>query len=147
MFPKSNHINSCKISIYFVRKNLLFLFYTLTFTKLSHQFIYSTHLFNKIIISLTQTQVLHLSNPSIESRPLPFVLSFSNLTFNVKVCRKMSLPSLISHRRMPELEVGDSFFTRTKMLLNDSEARDGEILAMLGARGSGKSTLIDALKI
>ena len=51
MFPKSNHINSCKISIYFVRKNLLFLFYTLTFTKLPHQLIYSTHLFNKIIIS------------------------------------------------------------------------------------------------
>ena len=50
---------------------------------------------------------------------------------------------------MPELEVGDSFFTRTKTLLNDisSEARDGKILAMLSASGSGKSTLIDALKI
>ncbi|RVX13818.1 ABC transporter G family member 1 [Vitis vinifera] len=35
----------------------------------------------------------------------------------------------------------------TKTLLNDisGEARDGEILAVLGASGSGKSTLIDAL--
>ncbi|KAI9071443.1 hypothetical protein K1719_046592 [Acacia pycnantha] len=35
----------------------------------------------------------------------------------------------------------------TKVLLNDisGEARDGEIMAVLGASGSGKSTLIDAL--
>ncbi|KAM3698169.1 hypothetical protein ACB098_06G169000 [Castanea mollissima] len=92
-------------------------------------------------------QVLDLSDPSIESRPLPFVLSFSNLTYSVKVRRKMSLPSLISRRRMSEPEVGDRFFTSTKTLLNDisGEARDGEILAVLGASGSGKSTLIDAL--
>ena len=43
-------ISQCKISIYFVRKNIFFLFYTLIFTKLSCQFIYSIHLFNKIII-------------------------------------------------------------------------------------------------
>ena len=92
-------------------------------------------------------QVLDLSDTSIESRPLPFVLSFSNLTYSVKVRRKMSLPSLISRRRMSEPEVGDSFFSSTKTLLNDisGEARDGEILAVLGASGSGKSTLIDAL--
>ncbi|XP_030931473.1 ABC transporter G family member 6-like [Quercus lobata] len=92
-------------------------------------------------------QVLDLSDTSIESRPLPFVLSFSNLTYSVKVRRKMSLPSLISPRRMSEPEVGDGFFSSTKTLLNDisGEARDGEILAVLGASGSGKSTLIDAL--
>ncbi|XP_030932600.1 ABC transporter G family member 6 [Quercus lobata] len=92
-------------------------------------------------------QVLDLSDTSIESRPLPFVLSFSNLTYSVKVRRKMSLPSLISRRRMSEPEVGDGFFSSTKTLLNDisGEARDGEILAVLGASGSGKSTLIDAL--
>ncbi|XP_050250311.1 ABC transporter G family member 6-like [Quercus robur] len=92
-------------------------------------------------------QVLDLSDTSIESRPLPFVLSFSNLTYSVKVRRKMSLPSLISGRRMSEPEVGDGFFSSTKTLLNDisGEARDGEILAVLGASGSGKSTLIDAL--
>ena len=33
-------------------KNLLFLFYTSTFTKHPHQFIYSTHLFNKMFILL-----------------------------------------------------------------------------------------------
>ena len=50
---------------------------------------------------------------------------------------------------MPEPEVEDSFFTRTKTLLNDifSGAGDSEILSVLGANGSRKSTLIDALKI
>ena len=47
---KSNHISSCKFFVHFTRKNLLFLFYTSTFTKYLHQFIYSTHLFNKIFI-------------------------------------------------------------------------------------------------
>ena len=36
----------------FYKKNLLFLFYTSTFTKYSYQFIYFTHLFNKIFILL-----------------------------------------------------------------------------------------------
>ena len=35
-----------------LHKKLLFLLYTLIFTKYSHQFIYSTHLFNKIFILL-----------------------------------------------------------------------------------------------
>ncbi|KAM7497810.1 hypothetical protein LguiA_022224 [Lonicera macranthoides] len=41
----------------------------------------------------------------------------------------------------------ESLFSNTKVLLNDisGEARDGEIMAMLGASGSGKSTLNDAL--
>ena len=59
--PKSIHISGCKLSIYFAPKKLLFLFYTLIFTKHSHQSIYSTYLFNKIFIfltlsSLSQTQ-------------------------------------------------------------------------------------------
>ncbi|OMP02727.1 ABC transporter-like protein [Corchorus olitorius] len=90
-----------------------------------------------------------------EPRPMPFVLSFNNLTYNVKVPRKMSLPGFLRHKnRSPAASAvagnplaGDSFFTKTKTLLNDisGEARDGEILAVLGASGSGKSTLIDAL--
>ena len=36
--------------LFYIKKNLLFLFYTSTFTKHSHQFIYFTHLFNKIFI-------------------------------------------------------------------------------------------------
>ncbi|OMO69487.1 ABC transporter-like protein [Corchorus capsularis] len=90
-----------------------------------------------------------------EPRPMPFVLSFNNLTYNVKVPRKMSLPGFLRHKnRSPATSAvagnplaGDSFFTKTKTLLNDisGEARDGEILAVLGASGSGKSTLIDAL--
>ena len=49
---KSIHISSFEFYVYFTRKNLLFLFYTSTFTKHPHQFIYFTHLFNKIFIIL-----------------------------------------------------------------------------------------------
>jgi len=78
-----------------------------------------------------------------EPRSLPFVLSFSNLTYSVKVSRKMSL----SRRQTPVPVAGENIFSKTKVLLNEisGEARDGEILAVLGASGSGKSTLIDAL--
>ncbi|MBA0756449.1 hypothetical protein Gogos_020411 [Gossypium gossypioides] len=91
-----------------------------------------------------------------EPRPIPFVLSFNNLTYSVKVPRKMTLPGFFRRRGgnvaadaaiVGNPLAGDSYFTRTKTLLNDisGEARDGEILAVLGASGSGKSTLIDAL--
>ncbi|XP_057513207.1 ABC transporter G family member 20-like [Actinidia eriantha] len=71
-----------------------------------------------------------------EPTSFPFILSFNNLTYSVKVGRKMTLPSCFR----PATE-------HTKTLLNDisGEAREGEIMAVLGASGSGKSTLIDAL--
>ncbi|KAK2633800.1 hypothetical protein Ddye_028592 [Dipteronia dyeriana] len=101
-------------------------------------------------------QILDLSDTSsVEPRSLPFVLSFNNLTYSVKVRRKMTLPSVLRRRSSSlgaaatatDLVPGESLFSRTKTLLNDisGEARDGEILAVLGASGSGKSTLIDAL--
>jgi ABC-type multidrug transport system ATPase subunit/ABC-type multidrug transport system permease subunit len=99
-------------------------------------------------------QVVDLTDATLEPRPLPFVLSFSNLTYSVKVRRKMSFPAIFSRERnrlgaatTASPEAGESLFTRTKTLLDDisGEARDGEIMAVLGASGSGKSTLIDAL--
>ncbi|XP_076911024.1 ABC transporter G family member 16-like [Bidens hawaiensis] len=80
-----------------------------------------------------------ISETSSEQRPLPFVLKFSNLTYSVKVRRKIAVPNLFGG--------GDPAFSGTKVLLNDisGEARDGELVAVLGASGSGKSTLIDAL--
>ncbi|MBA0881791.1 hypothetical protein Goshw_009064 [Gossypium schwendimanii] len=104
-----------------------------------------------------QTSVHELLVDISEPRPIPFVLSFNNLTYSVKVPRKMALPGFFRWSGGTAaadaavvgnpLATGDSYFTRTKMLLNDisGEARDGEILAVLGASGSGKSTLIDAL--
>ncbi|XP_044508766.1 ABC transporter G family member 6-like [Mangifera indica] len=92
---------------------------------------------------------------SVEPRSLPFVLSFNNLTYSVKVRRKLQLPAIFSRPRhhcvgaatATDLVPGENLFSRTKTLLNDisGEARDGEIMAVLGASGSGKSTLIDAL--
>ncbi|XP_010516065.1 PREDICTED: ABC transporter G family member 16 [Camelina sativa] len=72
-------------------------------------------------------------------RPVPFVLSFNNLTYNVSVRRKLEFHDLVPWRK--------SSFSKTKTLLDNisGETRDGEILAVLGASGSGKSTLIDAL--
>lgn len=97
-------------------------------------------------------RALEMRDASLEPRSLPFVLSFSNLTYSVKVPRKMSFSSLFRRRNRLGATTADpvaaeSLFSRTKTLLNDisGEARDGEILAVLGASGSGKSTLIDAL--
>lgn len=95
-----------------------------------------------------------LSDASLEPRSLPFVLQFNNLTYSVKVRRKVALSSLLPRRRsrlgsaaVEDPLAGESLFTRSKVLLNDisGEARDGEILAVLGASGSGKSTLVDGL--
>ena len=71
----------------------------------------------------------------------PFVLSFNNLTYSVKVRKKLALPFCGKGNKL------DSHGINTKILLNDisGAAREGEIMAVLGASGSGKSTLIDAL--
>ncbi|KAF9594995.1 hypothetical protein IFM89_035969 [Coptis chinensis] len=77
------------------------------------------------------------TDASLDKSSLPFVLSFRNLTYSVKTSRKMKYLPCSGPKSAPN----------TKTLLNDisGEARDGEILAVLGASGSGKSTLIDAL--
>ncbi|KAJ0243441.1 ABC transporter G family member 6 [Hirschfeldia incana] len=94
----------------------------------------------------TELNDQHLVDMNLASpdRSVPFHLSFNDLTYSVKVRRKFSL------RRVPSSEdpiESTLFSSKTKTLLNgiSGEARDGEILAVLGASGSGKSTLIDAL--
>ncbi|KAK4279924.1 hypothetical protein QN277_011622 [Acacia crassicarpa] len=86
---------------------------------------------------------LDMAHVGLEPRSVPFVLSFNNLTYSVKVRRKMSFSMLFP--KLKGTTVADDAGTKT--LLNDisGEARDGEILAVMGASGSGKSTLIDAL--
>ncbi|XP_037420470.1 ABC transporter G family member 5-like [Triticum dicoccoides] len=74
---------------------------------------------------------------------LPFVLKFTDLTYSVKQRKKgPCLPALPFRRGDAEPEA-----PRMKTLLDNvsGEAREGEIMAVLGASGSGKSTLIDAL--
>ncbi|GLT89664.1 hypothetical protein SLE2022_076410 [Rubroshorea leprosula] len=70
----------------------------------------------------------------------PFVLAFNNLNYCVKVRRMFEIPCGGN---------GDDLISdiNTRILLNDisGEAREGEIMAVLGRSGSGKSTLIDAL--
>ncbi|KAG4111313.1 hypothetical protein ERO13_D13G097400v2 [Gossypium hirsutum] len=70
----------------------------------------------------------------------PFVLSFKNLTYDVKVSTKSGFPF---RWKKPNVSSGNT----TKSLLRgiSGEAKEGETMAILGASGSGKSTLIDAL--
>ncbi|KAB2630745.1 ABC transporter G family member 20-like [Pyrus ussuriensis x Pyrus communis] len=86
------------------------------------------------------------------SSSYPFVLSFTDLTYSVEVQRKMTLVPACFKRKPNTAEVklgmnNNSTNPNTKVLLNgiSGEAREGEIMAVLGASGSGKSTLIDAL--
>ncbi|KAG7565754.1 ABC transporter-like [Arabidopsis suecica] len=71
--------------------------------------------------------------PVAETRSVPFLLSFNNLSYNVVLRRRFDF----SRRKTASV----------KTLLDDvtGEACDGEILAVLGGSGAGKSTLIDAL--
>ena len=102
LHSKSNYINLCKRFRLFYTKNLLFLFYIITFTKHPHQFIYYTHFFIKIIFSLTflllfptyphLTFLFSLNNPfffffffffrlSLSLSPLYLCLSFFSIFF------------------------------------------------------------------
>ncbi|KAI3993453.1 hypothetical protein MKX01_002466 [Papaver californicum] len=89
-----------------------------------------------------------------------FLLSFRNLTYSVKMNRKLTSPTCFRQNKdiglgaeanaeQADIAEARSEFSdlKLKVLLNDisGEAREGEILAILGASGSGKSTLIDAL--
>ncbi|GFQ06838.1 ABC transporter g family member 1 [Phtheirospermum japonicum] len=84
-------------------------------------------------------QALELSHVSTTATTIPFVLSFTHLTYSVKARPRFSL---LPFRRA----AGPAARTKTA-ILDDvcGEARDGEIMAVMGASGSGKSTLIDAL--
>ncbi|KAI5426067.1 ABC transporter G member 20 [Lathyrus oleraceus] len=91
--------------------------------------------------------VLHLSSPSSSNTlPPPFFLSFTNLTYSVKLNRKLNCFSS-NQNSLPTDQETETKPNGIKILLNNisGEARDGEIMAVLGASGSGKSTLIDAL--
>ncbi|KAL7607645.1 hypothetical protein Lser_V15G16184 [Lactuca serriola] len=89
-------------------------------------------------------RVLEMSETRNEPRSLPFVLKFNNMTYSVKVRRKMAVPSLFDRReRLGDSSIGNEhLFSRSKVLSNDiyDEARDGELVAVLGVIGSGKST-------
>ena len=71
----SNRINESKtFCLFYPKKTYLFLFYTITFTKYPHRFIYSKHLFNKIFILLYF--LLFPSHSSLEpSHSLPLSLT------------------------------------------------------------------------
>ncbi|CAM0957941.1 unnamed protein product [Alopecurus aequalis] len=78
--------------------------------------------------------------------PVPYVLSFRDLSYNVKK-RQPGLRGCLPSRANNRLVSSDTLPSNMKALLDgiSGEARDGELLAVMGASGSGKSTLVDAL--
>ncbi|CAO2195178.1 unnamed protein product [Urochloa humidicola] len=87
-------------------------------------------------------------------RSVQFRLAFTGLTYSVRAKHNGGgrQPSLLPLQRRPDrvtaaAAAADARAPRTRALLDgiSGEARDGEILAVMGASGSGKSTLIDAL--
>ncbi|KAI3943533.1 hypothetical protein MKW92_032455 [Papaver armeniacum] len=88
------------------------------------------------------SEYMELTTDTCTASVLPtFLLSFRNLTYSVKINRKQTNPTYVAGARTKSSDLNQ------KVLLNDisGEAKEGEILAILGASGSGKSTLIDAL--
>ncbi|XP_062225387.1 ABC transporter G family member 6-like [Phragmites australis] len=86
-------------------------------------------------------------------RSIQFRLVFSNLTYSVRTKERAS-PGGGGGLRLPMQRRCDhataalhAHAPRTRALLDgiSGEAREGEVLAVMGASGSGKSTLIDAL--
>ncbi|KAG8376479.1 hypothetical protein BUALT_Bualt09G0067800 [Buddleja alternifolia] len=95
--------------------------------------------------------LLDVQEPFSQPASMPFVLSFHNLTYSVKARQKI-LPACFTRSHNNHTSTNASLSSaasksRMKVLLNDisGQAREGEIMAVLGASGSGKSTLIDAL--
>lgn len=108
---------------------------------------------DKVVDVLADTQSLNLSD--IRKHPL-IVLEFHSLTYTVKQkksARKAKnimsgVPGLGQNSASvnPSQSPAPSTSSRVRLLDQISgEARDGEILAVMGPSGSGKSTLIDAL--
>ncbi|BAS83581.1 Os03g0282100 [Oryza sativa Japonica Group] len=81
--------------------------------------------------------------------PVHFVLAFHDLTYNVGRPRRMAFWRRSRHVETDATTArGGGARAREGALLLDGvsgEAREGEIMAVLGASGAGKTTLIDAL--
>ena len=110
---KSIYINRCKNFVNFAKKKKtnFFLFYTPIFIKHSYQFVYSTHLFNKIfnftLLSKTLSQTHH--NPSHHQRSIHtkggariFCLKGLNFGINILVSSqdKPSYTCIIIHTQI-----------------------------------------------
>ena len=111
---KSIHISSSKFYVYFTRKNLLFLFYTITFIKHPHQFIYFIRYFNKIFILLNFFIISHNYHFNTCTRSLSFITHFSwtdHLSLSLSKTTESLSFFFIVHQVLSPRADPDPFFT------------------------------------
>ena len=149
----SIHIRSSKFSVYFTRKNLFFLFYTITCINHLHQFIYFTRYFNKIFILLNFFIISHHYHFNTYARALSFITHFTDhlsLSLSLSLSHSFSKTTgslsffFILHRVLSSLaNLGPFFTSRSKSFLHQPIHEPSSTTQILSSPADPRTKLQD----